>query len=83
MSELRSWYPEIEPFDSGMLDVGDGHRVYWERIGTKGAKLSDTKMREYSKASMTSSSPGKPQEQGGALAEALRRAAEKNGRSRA
>ena len=38
MSELRSWYPEIEPFDSGMLDVGDGHRVYWERVGTKGAK---------------------------------------------
>ena len=38
MSELRSWYPEIEPFDSGMLDVGDGHTVYWERVGTKGAK---------------------------------------------
>jgi uncharacterized protein len=40
-------------------------------------------MREYSKASMTSSSPSKPQEQGGALAEALRRAAEKNGRGKA
>ena len=38
MSELRSWYPEIEPFESGMLDVGDGHTVYWERVGTKGAK---------------------------------------------
>jgi proline iminopeptidase len=38
MSELRSWYPDIQPFDSGMLDVGDGHRVYWERVGTKGAK---------------------------------------------
>ena len=38
MSELRSWYPEIEPFDSGMMDVGDGHTVYWERVGTKGAK---------------------------------------------
>jgi uncharacterized protein len=54
-----------------------------DEVGAKGAKLSDTKMREYSKASMTSSAPGKPQEQGGALAEALRRAAEKNGRSRA
>jgi uncharacterized protein len=32
---------------------------------------------------MTSSSPSKPQEQGGALAEALRRAAEKNGRGKA
>jgi proline iminopeptidase len=37
-SNLRGLYPEIEPFDSGMLDVGDGHRIYWERIGTKGAK---------------------------------------------
>jgi proline iminopeptidase len=38
MTELRTLYPEIEPFDSGMLDVGDGHQVYWERVGTKGAK---------------------------------------------
>ena len=37
-STLRGLYPEIEPFDSGMLDVGDGHRIHWERIGTKGAK---------------------------------------------
>lgn len=35
---LRTLYPEIEPFDSGMLDVGDGHTIYWERVGTKGAK---------------------------------------------
>lgn len=35
---LRTLYPEIEPFESGMLDVGDGHTVYWERVGTKGAK---------------------------------------------
>jgi proline iminopeptidase len=35
---LRTLYPEIEPFDSGMLDVGDGHQIYWERSGTKGAK---------------------------------------------
>ncbi|MCK5932230.1 MAG: prolyl aminopeptidase [Fulvimarina manganoxydans] len=31
-------YPPIEPFETGMLDVGDGHRIYWERCGTKGAK---------------------------------------------
>jgi proline iminopeptidase len=37
-SALRTFYPELEPFDSGMLDVGDGHVVYWERIGTRGAK---------------------------------------------
>ena len=37
-NELRTLYPEIEPFESGMLDVGDGHSLYWERVGTKGAK---------------------------------------------
>ncbi|QEE47258.1 prolyl aminopeptidase [Rhizobium sp. WL3] len=37
-SELRGFYPEIEPFETGMLDVGDGHQVYWERFGTRGAK---------------------------------------------
>lgn len=26
-------YPPIEPYDSGMLDVGDGHRLYWETSG--------------------------------------------------
>ena len=31
-------YPAIEPYDSGMLDVGDGHQVYWESCGTPGAK---------------------------------------------
>lgn len=38
MSTLRGLYPEIEPFESGMLNVGDGHQIYWERVGTKGAK---------------------------------------------
>ena len=54
-----------------------------DEVGDKGPKLSESKMREYSKASMTSSAPRKAQEQGGALAEALRRAAEKNGRGKA
>jgi proline iminopeptidase len=36
--ELRGFYPEIEPYETGMLDVGDGHQIYWERFGTKGAK---------------------------------------------
>ncbi len=35
---LRTLYPEIEPYETGMLDTGDGHRIYWERVGTKGAK---------------------------------------------
>jgi proline iminopeptidase len=26
-------YPPIEPYDSGTLDVGDGHRIYWECCG--------------------------------------------------
>lgn len=38
MTELRTFYPEIEPYASGWLDVGDGHSIYWERIGTPGAK---------------------------------------------
>jgi proline iminopeptidase len=38
MSQLRTLYPEIEPFETGMLDVGDGHVVYWERCGTRGGK---------------------------------------------
>lgn len=38
MSELRRLYPEIEPFETGFLDTGEGHRVYWERVGTRGAK---------------------------------------------
>ncbi|ATE64568.1 prolyl aminopeptidase [Rhizorhabdus dicambivorans] len=38
MSDLRGLYPPLEPYETGMLDVGDGHRVYYERAGTPGAK---------------------------------------------
>ena len=31
-------YPVTEPFDSGMLDVGDGHRIYWEAAGNRDGK---------------------------------------------
>ncbi|MEU4746502.1 prolyl aminopeptidase [Actinosynnema sp. NPDC023658] len=31
-------YPEIEPYDHGMLDVGDGHHVYWEVCGNPDGK---------------------------------------------
>ncbi|MCR2833761.1 prolyl aminopeptidase [Parerythrobacter lacustris] len=34
----RTLYPEIEPYESGMLDVGEGHLLYYERVGTPGAK---------------------------------------------
>ncbi len=26
-------YPPAEPYDHGLLDVGDGHRIYWETSG--------------------------------------------------
>lgn len=26
-------YPAIEPFDAGLLEVGDGHRIYYEQCG--------------------------------------------------
>jgi proline iminopeptidase len=35
MTEL---YPSIEPYDRGMLDVGDGNRVYWEACGNPDGK---------------------------------------------
>jgi uncharacterized protein len=55
-----------------------------DEVGTKGPQLSETKLREISKAQMTSQAPRKPEEAagGGALAEAMRRAAEKNGRGK-
>ncbi len=38
MTDLRTLYPEITPYETGFLDVGDGHTIYWERVGTPGAK---------------------------------------------
>lgn len=34
--QRRALYPPIEPFEHGMLNVGDGHRVYWEQCGKPG-----------------------------------------------
>ena len=31
-------FPAIEPYDSGLLDVGDGQRIYWETCGAPGGK---------------------------------------------
>ena len=31
-------YPPIEPYDSGLLDVGDGNLVYWEACGNPTGK---------------------------------------------
>ena len=38
MDQRRTLYPPIEPYETGMLDVGDGHSISWERCGTKGGK---------------------------------------------
>ena len=35
---LRVLYPEIDAYESGFLDTGDGHSIYYERAGTRGAK---------------------------------------------
>ena len=35
---MREVYPAIEPFDQGLLDVGDGHRIYWETSGNPAGK---------------------------------------------
>lgn len=37
-ADLRGLFPPIEPYETGRLDVGDGHSLYWERCGTPGAK---------------------------------------------
>jgi proline iminopeptidase len=34
----RTLYPPIEPYETGMLDVGDGHRLYWELCGNPSGK---------------------------------------------
>jgi len=35
---MEKMFPPIEPHDSGMLDVGDGHRIYWECCGNPEGK---------------------------------------------
>ncbi|GAA4533329.1 prolyl aminopeptidase [Amycolatopsis samaneae] len=35
---MAALFPPIEPYDHGMLDVGDGNRVYWETCGNPGGK---------------------------------------------
>lgn len=35
---MRTFYPEVEPYDSGLLDVGDGQQLYWETSGNPEGK---------------------------------------------
>lgn len=36
--DLKGFYPLIEPYDSGLLDVGDGNEIYWETCGNPSGK---------------------------------------------
>jgi proline iminopeptidase len=38
MTQRRTLYPPIEPYATGMLEVGEGHSLYWEKVGTPGGK---------------------------------------------
>ena len=38
MNDYRSLYPEIEPHQTGMLAVGDGHQMYYEECGNPQGK---------------------------------------------
>jgi len=35
---VRTCYPPIEPFKTGLLDTGDGHQIYWELCGNPQGK---------------------------------------------
>ncbi|MBT2787033.1 prolyl aminopeptidase [Halomonas sp. ISL-106] len=35
---MKTLYPPIEPYETGMINVGDGHTVYFERVGKPGGK---------------------------------------------
>ncbi|WP_310467157.1 prolyl aminopeptidase [Sphingomonas sp.] len=37
-ADRRTLYPEFEPRETGMLDVGDGHSLYWELSGNPDGK---------------------------------------------
>ncbi len=37
-SQRRTLYPEIQPYETGMLDVGDGHSLSWELSGNPNGK---------------------------------------------
>ena len=37
-SDRRTLYPEFEPYETGMLDVGDGHSLFWELSGNPNGK---------------------------------------------
>jgi proline iminopeptidase len=37
---MNAGFPPTEPYESGLLDVGDGHRVYWECCGNRDGRAA-------------------------------------------
>ncbi len=37
-TQRTTLYPPIEPFETGMLDTGEGHQIYWELCGNPKGK---------------------------------------------
>ena len=35
---MQDLYPEVEPYDDGWLDAGEGNRIYWEACGNPNGK---------------------------------------------
>jgi hypothetical protein len=35
---MADLYPNIERYDHGMLETGDGHKLYWETCGNPSGK---------------------------------------------
>jgi hypothetical protein len=35
-------YPAVEPYESGMLAVTDGHRMYWEMCGAPAGRTASS-----------------------------------------
>ncbi len=38
MNQRRELYPPIEPFETGFVETGDGHRIYYEQCGAPDGK---------------------------------------------
>jgi proline iminopeptidase len=38
VADVDERYPAVEPYETGMLDVGDGNLVYWETCGNPGSR---------------------------------------------
>ena len=35
---MSAAHDPVEPYETGLLDVGDGHALYWEQVGNPDGK---------------------------------------------